>query len=120
MDKNKLLILEKILKEFNEAKEICSKLYKKLENSKTKSECDELVSLYKQIVNNLKNIKEESRALDDVDIPEDYLGTEDDVIKIRENNCKNIECLTQQLRGCLNSYKKYFEMVGNKRGNIED
>ena len=120
MDINANILIQNLVEEFSDTKELCSKLYKKLENSKTKSECDELVSLYKQIVNNLKNIKEESRALDDVDIPEDYLGTEDDVIKIRENNCKNIECLTQQLRGCLNSYKKYFEMVGNKKGNIEE
>ena len=57
MDKTKIDQLENILKKFNETKDACSKLYRKLESEKSKTECDELISLYKEMVNNLKFIK---------------------------------------------------------------
>ena len=44
MERTSIKLIEKIIKIFNETKDLCSKLYKKLENSKTKSECDELNS----------------------------------------------------------------------------
>ena len=119
MEKNSIKQIEKIVKLFNETKDLCSKLYKKLENSKTKSECDELIHLYKEIINNLKIIKEQSRELDNVDIDEDYLGTEDEVNQLRENNCKSIQCLAQHLRGCIQSFKKYSEMMKNKKEEIK-
>ena len=120
MERTTIKLIEKIIKIFNETKDLCSKLYKKLENSKTKSECDELIHLYKEIINNLKNIKEQSRALDNVDIEEDYLGTEDEVNQLRENNCKSIQCLAQHLRGCIQSFKKYTEMMKNKKEEIKE
>ena len=72
MDKTKIDQLENILKKFNETKDACSKLYRKLESAKSKTECDELISLYKEMVNNLKFIKEQSRFLDDVDYHMQY------------------------------------------------
>ena len=119
MDINTNILIQNLVEEFSNTKELCSKLYKKLENSKTKSESDELSHLYKEIINNLKNIKEQSRALDNVDIEEDYLGTEDDVNQLRENNCKSIQCLAQQLRGCIQSFKKYTDMMKNNKDEIK-
>ena len=115
MDKTKIDQLENILKKFNETKDACSKLYRKLESAKSKTECDELISLYKEMVNNLKFIKEQSRFLDDVDYGEDLLGNENDINDIRENNCKTIQCLSQHLRGCLQSFKKFQEIMKNKK-----
>ena len=115
MDKNQIEQIQIILNQFNETKDICSKLYKKLENARTKPECDELIKFYKEIVNNLKIIKEESKVLDNVEIPEDFLGTENEINQIRENNCKSIECLAQSIRGCIDSFKKYNEMIGKKK-----
>ena len=115
MDKTKIDQVENILKRFNEAKDACSKLYRKLENANSKTECDELIKLYKEIVNNLKFIKEQSRSLDDMDFNEDFLGNENDINDIRENNCKDIQCLSQHLRGCLQSFKKFQEIMKNKK-----
>ena len=120
MDLKTINLIENLMKEFGETRDLCSKLYKKLENSKTKSECDELIHLYKEIINNLKIIKEQSRELDNVDIDEDYLGTEDEVNQLRENNCKSIQCLAQHLRGCIQSFKKYTEMMKNKKEEIKE
>ena len=115
MDLKTINLIENLMKEFGETRDLCSKLYKKLENSKTKSECDELIILYKQIINNLKDIKEKSRALDNVEIPEDNIGTEDEINQFRQNDYKSLLCLAQQVRGCLDSYKKYSEMMKNKK-----
>ena len=115
MDLKTINLIENLMKEFGETRDLCSKLYKKLENSKTKSECDELIILYKQIINNLKDIKEKSRALDNVDISEDNIGTEDEINQFRQNDYKSLLCLAQQVRGCLDSYKKYCEMMKNKK-----
>ena len=115
MDTKTINLIENLIKEFCETRDLCSKLYKKLENSKTKSECDELIILYKQIINNLKDIKEKSRALDNVEIPEDNIGTEDEINQFRQNDYKSLLCLAQQVRGCLDSYKKYSEMMKNKK-----
>ena len=115
MEKNSIKQIEQIVKLFNETKDLCSKLYKKLENSKTRPQCDELIILYKQIINNLKDIKEKSRALDNVEIEEDYIGTEEEINQLRENNYKNLLCLAQQIRGCLQSYNKFKEMMDDKR-----
>ena len=114
MDKIKIDQVEHILKKFNETKDACSKLYRKLESANTKAECDELITLYKEIVNNLKIIKEQSKVLDDVDFSEDYLGTENEINDMREANCKNIQCLAQHLRGCLSSFQKFNEIMKNK------
>ena len=115
MDINTNILIQNLVKEFSDTKELCSKLYKKLENSKTKPQCDELIILYKQIINNLKDIKEKSRALDNVEIEEDYIGTEEEINQLRENNYKNLLCLAQQIRGCLQSYNKFKEMMDDKR-----
>ena len=115
MDLKTINLIENLMKEFGETRDLCSKLYKKLENSKTKSECDELIILYKQIINNLKDIKEKSRALDNCEIPEDNIGTEDEINQFRQNDYKSLLCLAQQVRGCLDSYKKYSEMMKNKK-----
>ena len=115
MELKTINLIENLMKEFGETRDLCSKLYKKLENSKTKSECDELIILYKQIINNLKDIKEKSRALDNVEIPEDNIGTEDEINQFRQNDYKSLLCLAQQVRGCLDSYKKYSEMMKNKK-----
>ena len=115
MDLKTINLIENLMKEFGETRDLCSKLYKKLENSKTKSECDELIILYKQIINDLKDIKEKSRALDNVEIPEDNIGTEDEINQFRQNDYKSLLCLAQQVRGCLDSYKKYSEMMKNKK-----
>ena len=115
MDLKTINLIENLMKEFGETRDLCSKLYKKLENSKTKSECDELIILYKQIINNLKDIKEKSRALDNVEIHEDNIGTEDEINQFRQNDYKSLLCLAQQVRGCLDSYKKYSEMMKNKK-----
>ena len=115
MDINANILIQNLVEEFSDTKELCSKLYKKLENSKTKPQCDELIILYKQIINNLKDIKEKSRALDNVEIPEDNIGTEDEINQFRQNDYKSLLCLAQQVRGCLDSYKKYSEMMKNKK-----
>ena len=115
MDLKTINLIENLMKEFGETRDLCSKLYKKLENSKTKPQCDELIILYKQIINNLKDIKEKSRALDNVEIPEDNIGTEDEINQFRQNDYKSLLCLAQQVRGCLDSYKKYSEMMKNKK-----
>ena len=120
MDKNQIEQIQNILNLFNETKDTCSKLYKKLENARTKPECDELIKFYKDIVNNLKIIKEDSKALDNVEIPEDFVGTEEEINQARENNCKNLECLAQSIRGCIDSFKKYNEMIQKKKVEVQE
>ena len=115
MDQNAVKQTEEIIKLFNETRDLCSKLYKKLESANTKSECDDLVKFYKEIIINLKNIKEQSVNLDNVDIVEAYVDTEEEINQLRENNGKSIQCLAQQLRGCLDSFKKYNEKMKNSK-----
>ena len=115
MDKKNIDQIEYIIKIFVEVKDACSKLYRKLENANTKDECDELIKLYKEIVYKLKIIKEQSRVLDNVEVNEDFLGTDDEINEIRENNSKSIECLAQQIRGCMQSFQKLIDILKNQK-----
>ena len=118
MDPNSITQIENIIKLFGETKELCSKLYKNLENAKNKSDCDELIKLYKDIISNLKKIKMMSVALDNIQIPEEYIGTDSEINQLRENKAKNIEFLAQRLRGCLDSFKKYNETFKNRNEEV--
>ena len=53
--------------------------------------------------------------MDNVEVNEDFLGTDDEINEIRENNSKSIECLAQQIRGCMQSFQKLIDILKNQK-----
>ena len=107
--------LEQIIKNieyhFSETKTNCSAFYKEIDNAKTKEKCDDLIVLYKKMIESLKIIKEESRALDDVNVPVDLLDTDESLNELRTKEYNNIQSLTQHIRGCIKAFSDYNDKI---------
>ena len=103
--------IESILKDFAKVKESCDKIYKGINN---RAECGELIQAYNEIIYYLNIIKEKSKNLDEVSIQD-----EQSVNQKRENLANDILFLAQHIRGCMESYKKFGEMIG-KQENQEN
>ncbi len=100
-------IIKNIEYHFSETKKNCNQLYKEIDNAKTKEKCDDLIVLYKKMIESLKIIKEESRNFDNIEVPVDLLITEDSLNDLRTINYNNIQSMAQHIRGCIQSCKDY-------------
>ena len=100
-------IIKNIESLFSETKKNCNVFYREIDNAKTKEKCDDLIVLYKKMIESLKIIKEESRALDNFDVPVDLLNTDESLNEFRTKNYNNIQSLTQHIRGCIHACKYY-------------
>ena len=114
MSQNPPITIEKIIdnieEEFNKAKNECSYLYKKIDESKTNNNnIGQFIEHYKNIINYLNSIKQESLALDNVPIPLLCFENDEKINEERKNNCNIMQAMAQHIRGCKQSFEKYNE-----------
>ena len=100
-------IIKNIENHFSETKKNCNIFYKEIDSAKTKEKCDDLIVLYKKMIESLKIIKEESRALDNVDVPIELLISDESLNELRTRNYNSIQSLAQHIRGCIQACKDY-------------
>lgn len=106
-------LIKKIDTDLSQVKTDCSHLYKSVEKSNEEDNTN-LISTYNSLIAFLKNIKEESRKLDSIEVPRQIFESEDTLRELRERNCKIIQSLAQHIRGCIASLKKYHNILDNK------
>ena len=103
--------LEQIIKDienhFSETKKNCNVFYKEIDLAKTKEKCEDLIVLYKKMIESLKIIKDESRALDNIDVPIELLTTDESLNELRTAKYNSIQSLAQHIRGCVEACKEY-------------
>ena len=105
---------DNITKELEYSKKLTSELYKKLDTAKTEEECKELVELYKNLVDTLKNIRNESFKLDGIQIHKNYIDLDNEKYKeVRMANCNEIQAFAQQMRGCIAKFQLYNDKIKN-------
>ena len=111
---NKLETLETISlisSKFKNIKKMCSEFYKIIESASTQEESEKLINIYKQIIQLLKEIKEESYKVDNVEIDPICFKSEEDFYKQRQQNCDIIQAMVQHIRGCKESFEKYNQKI---------
>ena len=100
-------VIQKIENKFIEAKSNCRKFYKEIDTAKTEEKCNELIGYYKQMIEALEYIKNESFILDSIEIPVEWLHTDDNITELRKRNCNIIQSLAQHIRGCVKAFEDY-------------
>ena len=107
--------IKKVDEKFDNVKKNSSELYKTLEQAKTKEDSEKLIEYYKKIIELLKEIKEESKNLDYVEIPEICFNTDDIVNEAKIQNCNTIQAFAQHIRGCKEAFAKYNKKIESKK-----
>ena len=100
------LEIDQILIYFSKIKESCDKIYKGIANATNRQECEKLVEAYNEIIKNLNIIRERSKVLDNISIQDEQY-----IIQEREKLANNVLILAQHIRGCMDSYSKYGDMI---------
>ena len=110
--------LEKIENYFNEAKNKCGTLYKNLDESKTNNNIgnyEKYIEDYRNIIECLNKIKDESYALDNVYINKICFKTDEEIYETRRKNCDFIIGMAQRIRGCKQSFEKYNQQIESEK-----
>ena len=100
-------LLNKTKDKLLEARKNASDLYKKMELAKTREDSANLIEYYKKIIGLLKEIKEESHSLDNIEVPLECLESDDIIQEERIKNCNEIMAHVQHIRGCKESFNNY-------------
>ena len=106
--------IKKVDEKFDNVKKNSSELYKTLEQAKTKEDSEKLIEYNKKINELLKEIKEESKNLDYVEIPEICFKTDDAINEERIKNCNTIQAFAQHIRGCKQAFATYSNKIESK------
>ena len=99
--------LKSVISKLDQAKSNCNDLYKKIIKANTKEDCDELIKNYHIIIENLKQVKNESYALDNFPVPEICFQPDDEVNNARMDNYNSLLSLAQHIRGCHQAFSDY-------------
>ena len=108
-------VIENIENDFNEAKNKCSELYKKIDESKVNNNIDQYIDYYRSIIKCLNDIKEESLALDNVPLPLICFKSDEEIYEERKKNCDIILAMAQHIRGCKQSFEKYNQQIKSEK-----
>ena len=103
--------LNDIIKKLGEVKTKTSDLYKKIPNANSEEDCNILIENYKDIIKNLKEIKESSYSLDNIEVPPICFESDDNINNELVNRVNIIMNLAQHIRGCKKSFDEYNKKI---------
>ena len=108
-ENNEYIAFKSILSKFDQAKNNLNELYRKIPANAEENynDLDKLINNYKTIIENLKQIKNESYELDNYPVPEICFQSDDIVNEERINNFNGLLSLAQHIRGCHQSFSEY-------------